>query len=67
MGTKFVDISNLENGQTKDFNINFNYKDISKYVITTIDNVEQGTTKIANSAYSGIAVLIALIVLQSVI
>lgn len=66
LGTKYIDVSNLHSGESKDFNVDFNYQDVSKYVVTTVEEMPNKLVEISKSEYFGLAVLGALIVLSSV-
>ena len=65
MGTRYIDIRNLEVGEKKNFNVNFVYQGISRYTITTVDQIEGSDAKVVNTAYLGVGLLIALILIQS--
>ena len=65
MGTKYIDISNLKDGEKKKFNVDFKLQGVARYVITEVNQIEGTDGRTINTTYLGIGILVALILIQS--
>lgn len=70
LGRKYIDISNIANGQSNNFKVNFEYSNIETYQISTINEVNDLTNvqhKLINKGYFTVGLVGALIILYYVI
>ena len=65
MGTKYIDISSLKDGEKKKFNVDFKLQGVARYVITEVNQIEGTDGRTINTTYLGIGILVALILIQS--
>lgn len=64
LGTKYVEMSNLQKGETRDFEMGFRFDNVDYAKICMVDNVENATEdSFKSDNMGGIAVIVAVIFL----